>query len=525
MLTLSCAWAQETSATDPAAAATNSAATPNPAEATVPRLVKFNGVLMDAADKPLTGPVEVTFSIYKSQTDLEPLWQETQTVEAGAGGQYTALLGAMSEPGLPVELFASGEARWLGVTAGKLAEQPRLLLVSVPYALKAGDAATLGGKPASAFVQAGGPGTSVETGGASGAAMGVEEAGTTGASASGAKKTKASPEQTTTSPVVTPGGTANYLSKFSAAATIVNSALFESGGKVGIGTATPASPLTVTTGGAPLPTIGTTPILATFGSPSGTVPWALKQNAAASATPSLMWFETADGNLGWIGAGGTATMAMGGLSGNALALYSNSTRRMFFDTSGHVGIGTWTPAYTLDVAGTGRFTGAVTFGTPVTFASGQTFPIPAGGVTNAMLANSSLTVTAGSGLSGGGSVSLGGTTTLSLNPNVSGSTAAFSGSTSPVVSGTNTANSSFGQLGTTVTFGSGTFAAGVYGSSGATGGTGVYGSGAAGVSDFSSTGSGVDGQTGAASAAPASPAPTGLMVATANWARALVARR
>jgi hypothetical protein len=322
--------------------------------------VKFNGVLMDAADKPLTGPVEVTFSIYKSQTDLEPLWQETQTVEAGAGGQYTALLGAMSEQGLPVELFTSGEARWLGVAAGKLPEQARVLLVSVPYALKAGDAATLGGKPASAFVQAAGPGTSVETGGASGAAVGVEEAGTTGASASGAKKTKATPQTTTTSPVVTPGGTANYLSKFSAAATIVNSAVFESGGLVGIGTATPASPLTVTTGGAPLPTIGTVPILASFGSPSGTVPWALKQNAAASATPSLMWFETADGNLGWIGAGGAATFALGGLTGNALALYSNSTRRMFFDTAGHVGIGTSTPAYTLDVAGAGNFAGNTT---------------------------------------------------------------------------------------------------------------------------------------------------------------------
>jgi hypothetical protein len=143
---------------------------------------------------------------------------------------------------------------------------------------------------------------------------------------------------------------------------------------------------------------------------------------------------------------------------------------MFFDTAGHVGIGTSTPAYTLDVNGTGNFAGAVNFGTPVTFASGQTFPIPAGGVTNAMLQNPSLTVTAGSGLSGGGSVSLGGSTTLSLSSNISGSTGTFSGSTSPVVSGTNTANGSYGQLGTSVS-GNPT---GVYGSSGV---TGVYGSG------------------------------------------------
>ncbi len=42
--------------------------------------------------------------------------------------------------------------------------------------------------------------------------------------------------------------------------------------------------------------------------------------------------------------------------------------------------------------------------------------IPAGGVTNAMLANNSLTVTAGTGLSGGGVVALGGSTTLNIAP-------------------------------------------------------------------------------------------------------------
>jgi trimeric autotransporter adhesin len=46
--------------------------------------------------------------------------------------------------------------------------------------------------------------------------------------------------------------------------------------------------------------------------------------------------------------------------------------------------------------------------------SATTFSIPNSGVTNAMLANSALTVSPGTGLSGGGSVSLGGTTTLNL---------------------------------------------------------------------------------------------------------------
>jgi trimeric autotransporter adhesin len=46
--------------------------------------------------------------------------------------------------------------------------------------------------------------------------------------------------------------------------------------------------------------------------------------------------------------------------------------------------------------------------------TGTTFSIPNSAVTNAMLANPSLTITAGTGLSGGGSVSLGGSTTLNL---------------------------------------------------------------------------------------------------------------
>jgi len=100
-----------------------------------------------------------------------------------------------------------------------------------------------------------------------------------------------------------------------------------------------------------------------------------------------------------------------------------------------VGIGTATPAYTLDVQGSGRFT------QPITFASGQTFPgsgtvtsvgsgagltggpittsgtlsIATGGVTNAMLANPSLTINPGTDLTGGGPVSLGGAITLNLD--------------------------------------------------------------------------------------------------------------
>jgi hypothetical protein len=51
-----------------------------------------------------------------------------------------------------VELFPAGKARWLRVQVEGRDEDPRVLLVSMPYALKAEDAAMLGGRRASDFV-------------------------------------------------------------------------------------------------------------------------------------------------------------------------------------------------------------------------------------------------------------------------------------------------------------------------------------------------------------------------------------
>ena len=90
-------------------------------------------------------------TLYSEQTGRAPLWMETQNVTADANGHYTALLGATQSGGLPAELFSSEQARWVGI---QVQEQPRVLLVSAPYALKASDAETIGGLPPSAFVPA-----------------------------------------------------------------------------------------------------------------------------------------------------------------------------------------------------------------------------------------------------------------------------------------------------------------------------------------------------------------------------------
>jgi hypothetical protein len=125
----------------------------------VPSMVKFSGTLSGADGKPLIGTVGVTFFLYKEQTGGAPLWLETQNVKADNNGHYSVMLGAASAHGLPTDVFVGGDARWLAVQPSGQAEQPRTLLLSVPYALKALDAETLGGKPVSAFLTAPTPGT------------------------------------------------------------------------------------------------------------------------------------------------------------------------------------------------------------------------------------------------------------------------------------------------------------------------------------------------------------------------------
>lgn len=122
----------------------------------VPRLVRFSGTVTDATGKVVTGIISLSFSIYELKEGDTPLWGEIQEVQTDPQGRYTVLLGANSPDGLPLDLFTSGKALWLGVQPQLpgAAEQPRLLLVAVPYALKAADADTLGGKPASAFLTA-----------------------------------------------------------------------------------------------------------------------------------------------------------------------------------------------------------------------------------------------------------------------------------------------------------------------------------------------------------------------------------
>jgi hypothetical protein len=195
------------------------------AAAVVPRLVNFSGKAVDQG-KTITGITGVTFSIYSEETGGSPLWMETQNVRADSRGNFTAQLGATKTEGLPQELFTSGEARWLGVLVNGGEEQPRVLLLSVPYALKAADAQTLGGLPASAFALAG---TVVAAGG---------------------NAAPATPSADVATAAVSGTGTTDFLPLWTnSTGALGNSVLFQSGtgatAKVGINTSSPAATLDV----------------------------------------------------------------------------------------------------------------------------------------------------------------------------------------------------------------------------------------------------------------------------------------
>jgi hypothetical protein len=298
------------------------------ANAAVPPVVKFSGVLNDVNSKALTGTVGVTFSFYSESEGGAALWVETQNVTPDRTGHYSVILGSTTSQGLPAGVFANGEARWLGVQVQGQTEQPRTLLMSVPYALKALDAETIGGKPASSFM------LSPQAGGKS-AAPGKLPPGT-----------------------ITGSGTADFIPAFTGATTIGNSKIFQTvGGSVGIGTTTPAGKLDV----------------------AGT----------GDVRDTLTLFPKSTHST---------------LSIHGTAFEVNGKGLITF-VSGQAFPGTGT------VTSVGS--GAGLAGGPIT--GSGTLSIASGGVANSMLANPSLTVAAGTGLTGGGRVALGGTTTLNLD--------------------------------------------------------------------------------------------------------------
>jgi fibronectin-binding autotransporter adhesin len=371
---------------------------------TVPRLIRISGAVHDAGGSALIGTSQITFSLYIHQKDDQAAWQETQIVSLDSTGHYAVLLGGATANGLPLEIFSGGQARWLGVRADGQAEQPRILLLSVAYALKAADSDMLGGRPASAY------------------ALAAEDASaqqpqtTAQPAATGFALTPLAATPAVACSALTSDGTAtaNQVAKFTTACNLENSAIFESGGNVGIGNKAPAGMLDVTgsafvrglftsVGGINLAPTGTATTAAGFTSnPLDLSASVYNTTLLRGVNYIFQWQAEPTGNnssntnatLNLL-YGVTDDIAETGLSIAKNGIITFAPGQTFPGSSGTV---------------TSVATGAGLTGGPITKTG--TVSIATGGVTNAMLATPSITVKPGTGLSGGGTVALGGTITL-----------------------------------------------------------------------------------------------------------------
>jgi hypothetical protein len=326
-------------------------------------------------------------------------------------------------------------------------EQPRVLLVSVPYALEAADSQTLGGLPASAFMLA--------------APSNV------GNNATTASTEVQSPSVPPPLAAITGTGTANFLPRFTAAATIGNSAIFQIGAsptaKIGINNSAPIAALDVT-GAANINGQLTLPSNGIASAAGGKRSQALNIRASAFNSGSATAVQQ---NFQWVAEP----------TGNNTATPSGTLNLLFAQ-------GSTAPAETGFRIGPKGI---------VAFASGQTFP-GTGTITG---------VTAGTGLAGGGTT---GTVALSVDS-----------SQVPFLNTTNSfsnTQAAFSNAGTGF-LGESTSGYGVYGSSpggdgvvgvsdtgtgsygGSTSGYGVYGSSSSNdaVHAISGTGTAVYGQS------------------------------
>lgn len=126
---------------------------------TVPLVISHAGRLLDGADKPVNGQVQLTFTIYEdgapptNGTD-KTFWSAQYDVTVTDGVYALALGDPKAGAALPASVFQSADNRWLGIAIAGEELLPRLRLGVTPFAVAAMNADQLNGLDSSAFAPA-----------------------------------------------------------------------------------------------------------------------------------------------------------------------------------------------------------------------------------------------------------------------------------------------------------------------------------------------------------------------------------
>ena len=276
----------------------------------VPRVIWFNGAFRPADKLPVASVETVTVAVYREREGGDAVWQETQSVSMEADGRYSLLMGSTLGDGMPLEVFTSGEPRWIGITVNRPgeAEQPRVHLASVPYALKAADTETLGGKPASAYLLA-------------------EQ-----------QKTPHTSKNSTDGPSPLTAGTPGYVGVFVDGTNLGNSALYQNGAAIGLGTTLPRDSFHVT-----------------FTDSGGGFTGYAVQNlsSAVNAYSGMLFYDQTGATAQFQGFNNsTHEYRINNVaSGGTIDFMIGSSSKFRVANSGNIGVGVPAPASKLDVAG------------------------------------------------------------------------------------------------------------------------------------------------------------------------------
>jgi parallel beta-helix repeat protein len=121
------------------------------AYAALPISLNYQGHLTDNIGTPIDGSINITFRIYNTQTDITPLWTDSQVVTVNQG-VFSVELGSITTNPFPLGLFE--QPLWIGLEVGSDGEMnPRRPITSTGFAFKADDANTLDGISASTLDQ------------------------------------------------------------------------------------------------------------------------------------------------------------------------------------------------------------------------------------------------------------------------------------------------------------------------------------------------------------------------------------